>query len=104
VLAGDANRDRSVDTIDFNILASNFGLAGKTFTQGNFNYDNTVDTIDFNILASRFGQTLASPRATQLAAASMQSKLLPATATASSVFSDATIATRDREADLRTLI
>jgi hypothetical protein len=58
VLAGDANRDRSVDTVDFNTLAANFGQTGQLFSQGDFNYDGTVDTIDFNILASRFSQSL----------------------------------------------
>ena len=51
----DANRDRSVNALDFNILASNFGLSGKTFTQGNFNYDGAVDTADFTALATAFG-------------------------------------------------
>jgi hypothetical protein len=60
VLGGDANRDRRVNLIDFNILAGHFGQAGRTFSQGNFNYDDAVDLIDFNILASRFGGALAA--------------------------------------------
>jgi hypothetical protein len=48
-----------VDTVDFNILAANFGQSGKKFSEGDFNYDGVVDTIDFNLLASRFGTTLA---------------------------------------------
>jgi hypothetical protein len=72
VLAGDATRDRSVDTVDFNVLASNFGMTGLPFSQGNFSYDNTIDTIDFNILASRFSQSLS--------AAAAQSKLQSAPA------------------------
>jgi hypothetical protein len=63
-LSADANRDRSVDTVDFNILAANFSQSGKTFSQGDFNYDGTVDTIDFNLLASNFGKTLAAASAT----------------------------------------
>src|SRR5262249_47936168 len=59
VLAADANRDRSVDTVDFNILASNFGQSPRVFSQGDFNYDGTVDTVDFNILASQFSKTLS---------------------------------------------
>ena len=58
MLTGDANHSRTVDTVDFNALATNFGLTGKNFAQGNFNYDNTVDTIDFNLLASKFSSTL----------------------------------------------
>lgn len=60
VLSGDANHDRTVDTVDFNILASNFSQSGKTFGQGDFNYDGTVDTIDFNLLAANFGKILAA--------------------------------------------
>jgi hypothetical protein len=59
-LTADANHDGSVDTVDFNTLAANFGQSG-TFSQGDFNYDGTVDTTDFNLLASRFGQTLIAP-------------------------------------------
>src|SRR5207248_5079404 len=59
VLTGDATHSRTGDTVDFNALATNFGLTGKNFAQGNFNYDNTVDTIDFNLLASKFSSTLA---------------------------------------------
>src|SRR5207247_7377871 len=61
VLAADANRDRAVDTTDFNILAANFGQSGKTFSQGDFNYDGLVDTIDFNLLAAKFGTALPAP-------------------------------------------
>ncbi len=62
VLAADANRDRRVDLIDFNILAANFGQTGRTFSQGNFNYDpaGNVGLDDFNLLASRFGTILPS--------------------------------------------
>jgi hypothetical protein len=63
VLSADSNRDHSVDTIDFNILASNFSKTGRTFSQGNFDYDagGNVDTIDFNLLASNFSKTLPAP-------------------------------------------
>jgi hypothetical protein len=33
------------------------------FDQGNFNYDSSIDSVDFNILASKFGQTLPAPAA-----------------------------------------
>jgi hypothetical protein len=59
VLTADANHDRAVDSIDFNVIASNFGTSGKSFSQGDFNGDATVDTADFNILAANFGRTLA---------------------------------------------
>lgn len=64
VLAGDATRNRVVNLDDFNVLAANFGLAGKTFSQGNFSYDGggLVNLDDFNILAANFGVGLSSAR------------------------------------------
>jgi GH25 family lysozyme M1 (1,4-beta-N-acetylmuramidase) len=59
VLAGDANHDRSIDTLDFNALAGNFGGSAKTYAQGDFNYDGVVDTLDFNTLAGQFGKALS---------------------------------------------
>jgi phosphoheptose isomerase len=65
-IAGDANHDGSVKLDDFNILATNFGLSGKTFSEGNFNYDpaGLVNSDDFNILAARFGMSLGPAAAT----------------------------------------
>lgn len=57
-LTADASRDRRVDSADFDILASNFGLPANSFAQGDFNYDNWVNSHDFNILASLFGTDL----------------------------------------------
>ena len=58
VLAGDFNRDRSVNLSDFTILANNFGRGGRTFSQGDANYDEQVNLSDFTVLANRFGATL----------------------------------------------
>lgn len=62
VLAGDANRDRTVDIADFAILAGQFNQPG-TFGQGDFDYDGTVGIADFAILASKFNTTLQPPPA-----------------------------------------
>jgi hypothetical protein len=62
-LNGDANLDKTVDTVDFNLLAANFSLTGRRWSQGDFNFDQTVDTIDFNLLASKFGQSVPAPLA-----------------------------------------
>jgi len=59
-LLADANHDGTVDTVDFNTLASNFGASGKAWTDGDFNYDGTVDSVDFNLLASQFGKGVAA--------------------------------------------
>lgn len=58
-LAGDANRDRAVNSADFNLLATSFGvLSGGTWSAGDFTYDGQVNSADFNVLATRFGMTL----------------------------------------------
>lgn len=57
----DANFDRTVNALDFNALATNFGGANKTYSQGNYNYDANVDTLDFGILAMKFNSTLPNP-------------------------------------------
>jgi hypothetical protein len=60
-LGGDADRNRMVNLLDFNIMSGNFGTNGKTFSQGNFDYDvaGNVNLLDFNILAARFGVSVA---------------------------------------------
>jgi subtilisin-like proprotein convertase family protein len=58
VKAGDATRDGTVNGLDFNILAANFGQSPRTFSQGDFNYDGIVNGLDFNILAAAFGTSL----------------------------------------------
>jgi hypothetical protein len=80
-LGGDANRDKKVNALDFNVLASNFGGSGKNFSQGNFNYDANVNTLDFNILAMGFNKALAGPALgpTALSAAPLPANLFGAT-------------------------
>jgi ELWxxDGT repeat protein len=74
-LAGDATLDGSVNLVDFNRLASNFGQSGRDFAQGDFNYDGNVDLTDFNVLAGRFGTSLA-PAATPFASFGPHRKLI----------------------------
>ena len=61
VLAGDFNRDRTVNLSDFTLLANNFGRTGRLFPQGDANYDGNVNLADFTLLANRFGTSLAQP-------------------------------------------
>lgn len=68
VLAADANRDRKVNTLDFNILSGNFGQPGRNFAQGDFNYSTNVDSIDFNVLTGNYGKTLPAPASMLMAA------------------------------------
>lgn len=60
-LLGDSNLDGTVNALDFNALASNYGASGSgVWTAGDFNYDGNVETTDFNLLAQNFNQVLAS--------------------------------------------
>jgi hypothetical protein len=98
ILPGDANRDRSVDTTDFNILAANFGLSGTNFSGGDFNYDGLVDTIDFNILAANFASSLPAP------APAARAEQTPAPApsfAAQNIFSELSLSSNDRVAAAR---
>jgi hypothetical protein len=63
VLAGDADRDRTVGFNDLVVLAQNYATSGKTFSQGNFNSDpaGNVDFQDLVLLAQRYGTTLPQP-------------------------------------------
>jgi hypothetical protein len=61
VWTADANHDRSVDTVDFNIMAAHWGATNAKFSQGDFSYDSTVDTTDSNFLGSNYGNTLPAP-------------------------------------------
>jgi hypothetical protein len=56
--AGDANADGTVNSVDFNILSSHFGMAsGATWFDGDFNADGIVNALDFNALAGNFNTT-----------------------------------------------
>lgn len=60
VLAGDLNRDKTVNFDDLLTLAQNYGTSGKTFSQGDSNYDGAVNFDDLLMLAQRYGQSLFS--------------------------------------------
>ncbi len=56
--SGDVNGDGSTNSLDFNILAGNFGAGpGATPAQGDLTGDGFVNSADFNILAGNFGCT-----------------------------------------------
>jgi autotransporter-associated beta strand protein len=60
-LSGDANLDGTVNALDFNAVATNFGdPTANLWTQADFNYDGQVDTLDFTAMAQNFNQTLSS--------------------------------------------
>jgi hypothetical protein len=55
--AGDANRDRKVDLVDFGTLTARFNRPG-VFMDGDFDYSGTVNLADFSLLAARFNMQL----------------------------------------------
>jgi hypothetical protein len=67
VLLADANQDGTVNSDDFNALATNFGQSNRTSAQGNFNDDNLVNSDDFNLLAGQFGKTMSQSAAITVA-------------------------------------
>lgn len=56
---GDANGDTDVDFDDLVVLAQNYNLSGKTYSQGDFNYSGTVDFDDLVVLAQKYNTKLA---------------------------------------------
>jgi CubicO group peptidase (beta-lactamase class C family) len=67
-LPGDANRDGTVDLIDFGILRRDFGTTPGRFIGGDFNGDGTVNLTDFGILRTNFGNASDAPNAADLPA------------------------------------
>ncbi len=62
VLAGDANRDRTVGFADLVELARNYNTTGNTFSQGNFDYspDGLIGFSDLVLLARNYNISLPS--------------------------------------------
>lgn len=54
VLAGDANRDRTVDATDLAILSANWQQSGRDFATADFSYDGRVDIADLTILINNW--------------------------------------------------
>ena len=65
-LAGDVTRDRSVNSTDFLVIASNFGKTGMTYGQGDLTGDGRVDSMDFTQMAANFGRSLPAVQAAAL--------------------------------------
>jgi autotransporter-associated beta strand protein len=59
-LLGDANLDKTVNGVDFGILAANFNKGITGWDKGDFNYDNAVNGVDFGDLAANFNKGAAS--------------------------------------------
>ncbi len=59
---GDSNLDGVVNALDFNALASNFGVnnGNQTWQNGDFNYDGSVSTQDFMMLSQSFNSVASA--------------------------------------------
>ena len=63
--AGDANTDGVVNSLDFNAVASHFGMSsGASWFDGDFNSDGIVNSTDFNLLATNFNTSYTLAGAT----------------------------------------
>jgi hypothetical protein len=67
-LIGDADLNRTVNGVDFGILAANFNKAVSRWDQGDFNYDGIVNGIDFTQLAINFNKAASGASAGATAA------------------------------------
>ncbi len=56
--AADADGDGDVDFDDLLAFSQNFGLSGRTFSQGNFDYQSTVNFADLLLLSQNFGASI----------------------------------------------
>ncbi|HQY89133.1 MAG TPA: hypothetical protein PK402_10765, partial [Tepidisphaeraceae bacterium] len=67
VLAGDANRDETVNFNDLLIVAQNYGQEDRRFSQGNVNYslDGKVDFNDLLIIAQNYGVSVVQTASTR---------------------------------------
>jgi hypothetical protein len=80
VLAGDANRSRSVDFADLVLLAQHYGqTTGMTYADGDFDDDGDVDFADLVVLAQAYNVTLPAPAAAALPAAGVTAAPVPLT-------------------------
>jgi hypothetical protein len=95
----DANFDRTINALDFNAIAANYGQPNRNYGSGDLNYDLSVNTLDFTILASKFAMTLPMP-APVLPNSVMNSSVAAAPPTAS-LFSDGD---RIEQADLAAVV
>jgi autotransporter-associated beta strand protein len=67
-LIGDADLNRTVNGIDFGILAANFNKTVTAWDQGDFDYNGIVNGIDFTALASNFNKATSGASAGATAA------------------------------------
>jgi polygalacturonase len=80
VLPGDVNRDGTVNLLDLNAIATNFGATGPsaTFANGNVDFQNGINIADFNVLAAQFGVQIANPASSQTLALAAPTSSQPA--------------------------
>jgi hypothetical protein len=60
LLAGDANRDGTVDIADLSVLLSNYDKTGMNWSQGDFDGNGIVDIQDLSKVLANYDKTLSS--------------------------------------------
>jgi hypothetical protein len=61
VLTADANHHRSVNALEFTLLAMNFNKPGQGVADGDFNYVGKLNALELNLLATALGTSLPAP-------------------------------------------
>jgi hypothetical protein len=101
-MAGDVNRDRSVDFNDLVLLAQNYNTTGRAWSDGDLTGDGTIDFNDLVILAQEYNTTLPPIPAASAAPVAAPSAVAPVLANVrGSSFSRSRISL-SRDADLST--
>ena len=59
-LTADFNLDGIVNSLDFDVLADNFGKSGRDFPHGDANYDGFANALDFDAIATSYGMTASA--------------------------------------------
>jgi hypothetical protein len=104
VLAGDANRDRKVNIVDFSLVAANYSRRA-TFTQGDFDYSGRVDADDLDVVLSRYqmkvnpslpSASTTAPSRAPVASAAPALPVKPASTTKSAGFTAGILGSDDR--------
>jgi hypothetical protein len=55
---GSPKKDRTIDFVDYQILARNFGKTNMSGADGDTNYDGVIDNADFEFVRQHFGEQL----------------------------------------------
>jgi hypothetical protein len=94
---GDANMDGTVNALDFNAVATNYGnVSPVRWTEGDFTGDQLVTTADFTIMANNFGVVAPPPGPGPVLAGAALGSVVPEPAALGIIFASTTLLYRKR--------